>query len=161
VRTRPDVHRFTQRLRHLSIGSPYSEPALNYDLRFAVAGDGLALELQLSERASAQLSPGYQPLLVAGLSASGKPVHIFRPPEKMQALAGRIARACVGGSKLARLAGYAPVMADVRALAQAMFPGIEIRISEIEPPFWADPAALSLPLTPPPREPAMAQTGRP
>jgi hypothetical protein len=157
VRTRPDVHRFTQRLRHLSIGSPYSEPALNYDLRFVVAGDGLTLELQLSERAGAQLSPDYKSLLVAGLSASGKPVHILRPPAPMQGLAGRIARACAGGSKLARLAGYAPVMADVRTLAQSMFPGIEIRISEIEAPFWADPALLA----PPPPQPVTATAAAP
>ena len=64
---------------------------------------------------------------------------------KMQALAGRIARACVGRSKSARLAGYSAVMADVGRLAQWLFPGIEVRISEIEAPFRADPALLPAP----------------
>jgi hypothetical protein len=141
VRTRPDVHRFTQRMRQLSIGSPFSEPALNYDLRFVIADDGQTLELQLSDRACGHLTASLKPLLVPRMSATGKPVQALQLPDKLQALSQRIARACLGPTRLARLASYAPTMADVRELAQTMFPGIEIRVSEIEAPFWADPAA--------------------
>ena len=146
VRSRADLHRFTQRMRQLSIASPYSEPILNYDVRLVIGADGVSVEAQLSDRACGQVRPDLQALLRTGTSVTGKAVKCLEVSEMLPGLASRLSHVGAAGSKIARLAGYPRVMAAVREATQTILPGVEVRYSEAEAPFWASPAAAMAPL---------------
>jgi hypothetical protein len=130
------VHKFVQRIRHLSIGSPFSTPELNYDLQFLDSGDG-GLMAQFSEFGSTFVSPELAPSLVACISSAGRPVKRLRLGSRWPQPAAMVQAGLCSRSRAEQLALYAPVMAAVCELVRCVAAGVQPRVSETEPPFRA------------------------
>lgn len=148
------VHKFVQRVRHLSIGSPFCSPELNYDLQFlgagasgdsngrvdAMTGPGRAegpLTAQFSEFGSTFLRADLAQDLVAGTSATGRPVKSLPVASMWPELAGMVQAGLRCRSRAEKLALYAPVMAAVCELTRCITQGVQPLVSETEPPFRA------------------------
>ena len=70
VRSEKAVHEMAQRARQLSVGGPYANPGLNYDLR--LVSDAGGLQVQLGDAALPLLRPELQRALVAATSPTGR-----------------------------------------------------------------------------------------
>ena len=134
VRSLGVVHQLAQRLKHLSIGSPFSTESLNYDLRFATQDPG-RLVVQLSDAAVEQLAGRLRRRLTSGVSATGRAVQCLDADCLPPRPAAVIARQLQHATRAERLVAYAPIMMAVQETARALFPAIELQVSEVEPPF--------------------------
>lgn len=137
VRSPGVVHQTAQRLKQLSIGSPFAIESLNYDLRF-VRGDRGSVVAQLSDTATTALPPALRRRLTAGTSSTGKPVHCLDASALCPRPAATLAPHLRGApGRAGRLVAYGSAMLAVRDIAQALFPHIELHLSELESPYHA------------------------
>jgi hypothetical protein len=128
------VHKFVQRIRHLSVGSPFSTPELNYDLQFLCADDG-ELVAQFSEFGSTFAKPDLAQELVAGTSATGRIVKRLAVATRWPEPAAVVKEALQCTSRAEQLSVYAAVMAAVCQLTEALTRNVRPLVSETEPPF--------------------------
>jgi hypothetical protein len=137
VRSLGAVHQMAQRLKQLSIGSPFAIESLNYDLRFAL-GDRGNVVAQLSEAAATALPPTLKRRLTPGTSVTGKDVHCLDASALWPQPAATLVLHLRGApTRAGRLVGYGSAMVAVRDIALALFPSIELLRSEIEVPYHA------------------------
>jgi len=128
------VHQSTQRLRQLSIGSPYSVESLNYDLRLVLTEAGELL-VQLSDAAYNLLDKKRQRGWSDGTAVAGRLQRLQALREICPALVAPLKARFAERSRPERFLGYEGVMRDMARLAEALFPGIELLRSETEAPF--------------------------
>jgi hypothetical protein len=137
VRSPAAVHKFTQRIRQLSVASPFCTNGLNYDMRFSFGGDAGEVQVQFSEAARAHVRPELQGRLVRGVSALGRTVRCL----PLDALAPELARVLAIGlrcrSRAEQLAAYDDVMLAVAAAVSRLTDVQVLQVSESEPPFLA------------------------
>ena len=138
LRSGADVHQLAQRQRHLSIGSPFSNEKLNYDCRFVRGARPGNVEAELEERTLPLLRPDLLALLQAAVSRNGRTVKRLPLEQVLPDMAGDLARGFSGTrSPVADYAIYDCVMVAAFKIASAMFPGIELLVSEAEAPYGA------------------------
>jgi len=144
MRSGADVHQLAQRHRHLSIGSPFSNEKLNYDLRF-VRGSGPGhVAAELEERTLRLLRPDLLGILQPAVSRNGRAVKRLSLDEIFPDRVGEVARGIYGTrSPVADYAIYDSVMAAALEIATALFAGIELLVSEAEAPYGAAASALA------------------
>jgi hypothetical protein len=136
VRSGVEVHELAQRHRQLSIGSPFSNEGLNYDVRLVAGPDSFRVAAELAERAVPRLRADLVSRLEPAVSRSGRPVRRLALDELFPRLSSPISRALAGRkSRLGVLATYAPAMAAEFDVVRSMFPGTEFVLSETEAPF--------------------------
>ncbi len=134
VRSLGVVHQTAQRLKQLSIGSPFSIPTLNYDLRLATLPDG-SLAVHLSDTARARLAPAMQQRLTPAKSITGRDVHELDAAVLPAAATAVLRQHLHLPTRAHKLVAYGPVMQAMQVIALALFPGLDIQASEAEPPF--------------------------
>jgi len=130
------VHQATQRLRQLSIGTPYSVETLNYDLRPVLTETGDVL-VQLSDTAFNLLDKKCQRGWTDGTAVAGRLQRLQPLRHTCPALVSRMKARFAERSRAERLLGYEALMRDMTEIAHTLFPGIELLLSEGEAPFHA------------------------
>jgi hypothetical protein len=147
LRSGADVHQLAQRHKHLSIGSPYSHDALNYDVRFVGGSPDLPSSVEMEDRVLARFDPLLRDRLVPAKSRTGRPVFRLELAPLMPAAAQELDQAAASRrSRLASMATYDTAMAAVFDVLARLFPGIEVWLSESEAPFaLTDPLVANAP----------------
>ena len=137
VKSSAAVHKFVQRMRHLSVGSPYCSDQLNYDLRFVPSAEYGGLIAEFSEVARNWIKRDLRDLLVPRSSARGRTVFGLDMTPLFPILSAVVAEAMNGDTRAEQLASYASVIGAVRELTELITEGVETRLSETEAPFTA------------------------
>ena len=136
-----DVHQLAQLHRHMSVSSPFCSENPNYDVRFVGGVDGIAAELE--DRSLPRLRPDLAPLLQPATSRNGRAVHSLPLGNLFPGPAATLARAWTGRkSRLAVMASYEPAVAAQMEIMDAMFPGVEVLLSEAEAPYGMGASAF-------------------
>lgn len=144
-RTTAVVHKFSPRLGHLSVASPFAHQNLNFDLRFVVLPDSREPAIVLSNAAAAALRPPMRDRLTphegAGPKISGRIVAselATRAPADL----GDILH-CQSSAVTAMR--YRRTMDYVADVTRELFGDVSIYLSELESPLWADVARTFAP----------------
>lgn len=136
LRSGADVHQLAQRHKHLSVGTPFSHDALNYDVRFVGGTPDLPPSVELEDRVLARFDPLLRDRLVPAKSRAGRPVMLLDLAELMPSAARHLGLAAASRtSRLASVAAYDAAMAAVFDVLERIFPGVEVWLSESEAPF--------------------------
>ena len=139
ARSGSDVHQLAQRHGYLSIGSPYAHESLHYDVRLASATEESPFAVEMEERTLGRLREDLRPLLQQGPPRKGRVVWLLALADVFPAQAGVLARAVASRkSRLASYATYSAAMAAMFELVEAMYPGIQLLLSESEAPHGVD-----------------------
>lgn len=136
ARSPGDCHKFAQRFRYLSISSPFGADGPNYDVRFVFVADNQSLEVQLEERAWSKLKPGFEHLLEAKVSRTGRAIKSLNLSGFFPDESDLIVKVFKNNHIALKLSNYGTVMNAVRQIIISIFPGIELYLSEIEAPYW-------------------------
>jgi hypothetical protein len=138
ARSGADVHQLAQRHGYLSIGSPYAHESLHYDVRLWAGTDECPFAVEMEERALSRLREDLRPLLQQGPPRKGRAIWLLPLAEAFPAQAEVLARAVASRkSRLGGYATYAAAMAAMFELVEAMYPGIQLLLSESEAPHGA------------------------
>lgn len=127
------VHKQVQRLKQLSVGSPYAASGLNFDVRLVPLPGTATIEVLLSERAAARLAAEDAACLVDRPdSARPRALRITAGVQMVDRLAAPVTDGLAGASM-----NYGRVVADVAAVVHRLLPGTHAILSEAEPPLAA------------------------
>jgi hypothetical protein len=138
IRSGSDVHQLAQRHRHFSIGTAFSGEAPNYDVRVSGGVSGKPVFLDLEDRTLSGLRPDLHDSLVPAVSRTGRPVKRLDVAALFPGPASALARAMTHrSSRLAAFSIYQHSMAAQFEILRAVFPGIDLLLSEAEPPYGA------------------------
>jgi hypothetical protein len=127
--TSGDIHKFAQRMRILSVGSPFCKEKLNFDALFAFAPDSGKLQAFVAEKHDGRLAAGVGKLL----SPHGRIIDTLYRTVDVQCLVPGIeapAALAMLGTPAGLVASYPQTMARVEAALERLFPGIECYYSE-------------------------------
>jgi len=147
-RSSTDCHKATQRLGYLSIGSPFSNPGLNYDVQYRVEDGGARVEF--SAKAARHVSPRVARALEPTTSSASRPLLGCAVGDVLPGHPFGAYR--MAGDKPASDAGvYAETIHLVRDVTSRLLPGIAIYLSESESPYferygeagWVPPVTLA------------------
>lgn len=135
-----EVHKFTQAMGQLSIATPLSTGALNYDMALVANGDGATLDLELSESAAGLLEAEVRERLERKEVPAGKRVYRLPSAVTDDALLARLSVLRGGAPTLAAATFYAPLTEDLRAALGRLMPKLDFVLSETGPLFALRPA---------------------
>ena len=139
TRSGSDVHQLVQRHGYFSIGSPYAHESLHYDVRLVGATDETPFAVEIEERALARMREDLRPLLRQGPPRKGRAVWQIALADAFPAQSEALARAFASRkSRLASYATYAAGMAAMFQVVEAMYPGIQLLLSEFEAPHGTE-----------------------
>ncbi len=131
VKTTAVAHKLAQRLRHLSIATPFMSQNLKFDIKFHVNRATMALEANLSERAQRRLAPEAVKRLMPNDDADRPQSIIF----KFDDLVTRQLLATSHAGTTNILATYSTVMTACEAAILLLFPKCTVVVSELQPPL--------------------------
>lgn len=148
LRSSADCHKSAQRLGYLSVGTPFSNPGLNYDICFREISE--VVQLEISPTAARHVLPRVARILRSTKSATRREVlgcdlNEALPRHPLSAYRS------VGDQPPAVAAVYADTMHLVRDAISRLVPGVTVYLSEtesphaegLEPARRAPPVALS------------------
>lgn len=146
-RSPADSHKAAQRLGHFSIGSPFSNEKLNYDIGFVYGEDGT--QVQLSAAAVSRLPTHLHRHLTKGTTTSGKGIKCLLIADALPGHPFSRFRRPIGFGD-SRTAMYADTIRLLTDVVRRLFPDIEIFLSELDSPLtearpdgnWAAPVTL-------------------
>jgi len=131
-------HKFAQRFRQLSISSPFSNPKLNYDVRYVLTNDKKSLIVELEDKVKVNLGSNFYDLLECGISMTGRKVSVLNLSNLYPELSAEIINAFHGYLTSMKLVNYQLAMKSIKAISVLLFPRIELYFSEKEAPYWVD-----------------------
>ena len=129
------VHKFTQRLGHLSVTGPWNNAPLNYDIRIAPLPGSGEPAIQLSDKAVKRLDPQASANIKVFTARDGKTTSFLQLSPGL--LAGTTAAmAAKLGYDTVLAANYTAYMQAVAEELRLLFPLSGIVYSEYSAPFW-------------------------
>jgi hypothetical protein len=129
------THKFAQKIKALSIGTPWSSFSLNYDIRIVAVADRPQLIVYLESRASSLLRESHQSLLKVGTSADGRKVNVLMLTELFSNDISKVWWASRVKGKSERLMFYPNYKSNICSILHALFPDLLLVHSEHESPF--------------------------
>lgn len=131
-----DVHKYAQSIGILSIGTPVSNPSLNYDISFAMTDDGGALEARLTSAAATHLPDAWQKRCEPLPQPDGKRT-LRVPAFETGVFVSPITAAAAAGSAACAIALYEAQMQASAAAMAKLLPNVQLIPSETDACFWA------------------------
>lgn len=119
-----DIHKYAQQMGGLSIASPFTVAALNYDLRFVYSSDGLGLDMLISKKKESLLDVSIQRELESYgsiLSTEYKILNISRLFPDIEIVGIALAKS---GSQCSLTAVYPSIMSVICEIVERLFPKI-------------------------------------
>lgn len=120
--TSGDIHKYTQQMGGLSIASPFTIAASNYDLRFVYSSDGLGLDMLVSKKKESLLDVTIQRELErygSILSTEYKILNISRSFPEIKVVGIALAKS---GSLCAQASAYPSIMCAINIVLERIFP---------------------------------------
>lgn len=143
VRTSADCHKLAQRLGALSIASPFSTSALNFDVYFEVLSNQRTCVV-LSDKAMSFLPPDKELISSKVTTALGKSATRLEIPGLSADDALAIRNSLTSLDRATRLVHYQRSIKTVLTVLKGLFPELHIVLSEKEPPFFVTAGAQIL-----------------
>lgn len=134
-RSGTEVHRFVQRFKEISVGSPYSPDGPSYDVRFTGGTDGVPATLEIDEGIVPSVAPDLAQHLERGAARRKTVMKLDLHPHFPQHAAALERARATRASHLSRHALYGDAMGSAFEVLQSVFPGVEFVLSESEAPF--------------------------
>ena len=133
------VHKYAQRNGYLSIAGFSAGSDLHYDVRPCLAPDTGEPSVQLSVHAMKLLRPELAALARQDTASPGKKFHLLPLRPGFAEILTR-SRGGLPESEALALAGYQTGMTALPALADQLFDGLTVILSEPGSPYWCGPA---------------------
>jgi len=124
------VHKFAQRLGHLSVGTPFSPPGLNYDVLYRLRNG--AAEVRLGPAGVEALPDAWLDRLI---NISGERMQVIPLSEVMDTSQLLLLLETGTKSRIRAWATYGPIMALISEANTRLFGNLPVVLSEMEAPF--------------------------